>query len=404
MFRSPSILGIAILMAAATTLPVKAESIRLKFAGAESLQLTARDRSASVHDISGTRIDVAPGQTVELPADTVLVPRDRESRPRIRPNRTPHAALAAHWAPILFQDTDDSNEKADWITTIDFDGDWSTMNSWENMDTWQPGEVPSLKSAGAAYWWVIETSTHWFVGYAFFHPRDWEDADSVKSWVIHRGFDPLRSAIGKGTGEHENDLEGAVLTLRKSPDERWGVPELMETQAHNNFWQYSPKGSLVERRDRWRKRETIDGPIRFDDGSPALYCEAKGHGIYGSPKKTDFDGKKGDGVIYRYNRNGRARDGEEDYALIPLRILWKRYEAGGGNDGQLFVQHGGRAAFAGDTRDDNSANPPWSWEDKDYSAAVNGWFFFEPARFVDHRFRSASGQPFSTRIVAESFR
>ncbi|MGH2690135.1 MAG: hypothetical protein ACRDKW_15215 [Actinomycetota bacterium] len=45
-----------------------------------------------------------------------------------------HRELALHWAPIHLQDTDDSDADADWIFAVDFDGDWSADNNWENQD------------------------------------------------------------------------------------------------------------------------------------------------------------------------------------------------------------------------------------------------------------------------------
>ncbi|MCB7130321.1 MAG: hypothetical protein J3T61_12380, partial [Candidatus Brocadiales bacterium] len=75
--------------------------------------------------------------------------------------------LAYRWAPIHTQDVDvtggDSlNGKSDYITNIDFDGDWNTLNNWEN--------TPDYPLRAYVYYSVVGTRTHWFIVYAFYHP------------------------------------------------------------------------------------------------------------------------------------------------------------------------------------------------------------------------------------------
>ena len=40
---------------------------------------------------------------------------------------------ASHWAPVWYQDTDSSRPWADYITGVDFDGDWQGDNNWDNL-------------------------------------------------------------------------------------------------------------------------------------------------------------------------------------------------------------------------------------------------------------------------------
>lgn len=89
--------------------------------------------------------------------------------------------LAAYWAPVWYQDTDDADPDADYITSFDFDGDFNGSNNWENQ--------PNYPLPGYIYYWTMETDTHWFIGYAAFHPRDW-------AHILL--FDT----------QHENDMEG----------------------------------------------------------------------------------------------------------------------------------------------------------------------------------------------------
>ncbi|HEY1178010.1 MAG TPA: hypothetical protein VGF17_17780, partial [Phytomonospora sp.] len=142
------------------------------------------------------------------------------------------AALAARWAPVHYQDTDSSDYDADYLSPVDFDADWDAKNNWEHQDD----AVSRLK--GTVYYSVVETSTHWFVAYSFFHPRDWEDF-----------ADPL------GLYTHETDREGALLVVRRDGSE-FGSFEAMVTVAHSDFYSYVPAGSPFT-----SGRENIDGTV-----------------------------------------------------------------------------------------------------------------------------------------------
>ncbi len=109
------------------------------------------------------------------------------------------ADLVFAHAPVLHQDVDATGKhslggKSDFVTTIDFDGDWNTSNNWENIER----KVP----LAACYYSVSETATHWFILYCFYHPRDWAD-------------DPLTEVLGIKAFEHENDLEGMLAIVAR---------------------------------------------------------------------------------------------------------------------------------------------------------------------------------------------
>lgn len=65
-----------------------------------------------------------------------------------------HRQLAEYWAPIWWQDTDEDDFRADYITNFDFDGDWNPLNNWNNL--------PQFELNAHIYYWVTETTTHWF--------------------------------------------------------------------------------------------------------------------------------------------------------------------------------------------------------------------------------------------------
>lgn len=80
--------------------------------------------------------------------------------------------LAFHYAPVHYQDTDDSDYPADYVTSIDYDFDWIATNNWDNLSN---GQWPA-----AAYYSVVESCTHYFITYSFFSPARL-DRHSVRS-------------------------------------------------------------------------------------------------------------------------------------------------------------------------------------------------------------------------------
>ena len=64
----------------------------------------------------------------------------------------PRAELARHYAPIIYQG---AASDQDFITAVNFDGDWIGNNNWEH----QPDGV--LRAF--VYDAVIETETHWYL-------------------------------------------------------------------------------------------------------------------------------------------------------------------------------------------------------------------------------------------------
>ncbi len=265
------------------------------------------------------------------------------------------AALAQRWAPVHYQDTDNSDYDADYVSAVDFDGEWNTLDNWEAQG------VSVARLTGTAYYSVVDTSTHWFVLYAFYHPRDWVDYP-----------DPL------GRDHHENDMEGLVLTVRKNGTP-YGALEAMVTVAHSDFFSYTPAGSPFT-----NGRESIDGTVRMQTHNgtarPTTYQEAKGHGLK-AWNGAAFPG--GDGVVY-YPTTGAAEapTGGNDRS-VPYRLvnsfaaagLWSRRL-----DSQTFASYG---TFRGDNGKDNAANAAWGWDDaNDGSDLPRGMLATDPAYLV----------------------
>ncbi|WP_394616973.1 hypothetical protein JNUCC0626_46415 [Lentzea sp. JNUCC 0626] len=275
--------------------------------------------------------------------------------------------LAFHWAPVHYQDTDSSDYDADYLSTVDFDGDWNTLNNWENQ--------PQLaKLTGAAYYSVTETSTHWFLVYGFYHPRDWDDQP-----------DPF------GTRTHENDLEGILLAVRK--DAGFGKLEAAITVAHSDFYSYTPAGSPYT-----NGSETIDGTLLLSNGRPTTFQEAKGHGLY-RWNGAEFPG--GDGVVYVPATTGEVpsngNDRSVDYRLVNIldaNGMWARR-----NNTETFASFG---TFRGDNGKDNAAHAPWGWDDQNDGPIYRGYLATDPAAVFDRYFENKG--TFSLTYTRNAFR
>lgn len=281
---------------------------------------------------------------------------------RITPEKTTFPAftdtnkyrkLAEYWAPFIAQETW-WQPKADIPTRFDYDGDWNGDNNWDNLD--------AGSSQAYVHYAAVETKSHWFLHYNFFHPRDYSD-----------------NCIA-GTC-HENDNEGLILTVRKEGGE-FGVLELMETLAHNNVYSYANDNRLR------KGAHDIDAKIDFYDGHhPMVFLEAGGHGALAvgarnstfSASRKDFT--SGTGVTFLYTGTAdRAKHGNDrniGYDLISIEDTWwaRAKEIGTDRlfdaafDYQPFGNRPGggtryMGSFWGRKQSANKAKPFWGWHDE----------------------------------------
>ncbi|MEJ8661440.1 MULTISPECIES: hypothetical protein [Streptomyces] len=265
--------------------------------------------------------------------------------------------LAYRWAPVHYQDSSSSNYRADYLAPVDYDGNWNALDNWDNLDA----QAGGLK--GTVYYAVSETSTHWYLTYAFFHPRDWKDS-------------PLN------VFSHENDMEGQLEVVRKDGSE-YGTLEAVVTLAHDNFYSYTPPGSPFT-----DGQENIDATLvmqSFDGNEhPTSFQEARGHGAY-AWDGAQFPG--GDGIVYRPSRGAGAvpaggNDRDATYGLVDLTgagSLWERR-----SNAETYASWG---TFRGDNGKDNAAHAPWAWDDgNDGSALQAGAIVTDPALLVSTYF------------------
>lgn len=274
----------------------------------------------------------------------------------------PYAAIAAAHAPVHYQDTNAASAIGDYLTAVDYDGDWSTIDNWDHLEDPASWATGGTGLGAVVYQSVVETCTHDFIVYAMYHPRDWSNG------------------IGQ---EHENDMEGLVVAVRKDGTPN-GHLEGVITHAHDDFYSYTPAGST------WTaghnpvlsptttSTEDIDGTLTFQsvDGAQHFVTsqEAEGHGLKAYPYAGNFSGLKGqDGITYLPGTtadvpsSGDARNVR--YLLVslldaayPLQLsqiegayaTWGRFdgdESGGCGDGWDI------------TCIEDSARPPWAWDD-----------------------------------------
>lgn len=298
--------------------------------------------------------------------------------------------LAFHYAPVHYQDTASADYRSDYITAFDYDYDMNATNNWDNRgDAQWPATV---------YYSVVESCSHYFITYAFYHPRDWSN-------IV---FDQ----------EHENDLEGALMMVRKNGSD-YGALEGMITVFHNDFYSYTPAGSPLT-----NGNENIDGTLSFESHNGVnrvkTVQETRGHGLKAWPYASDFDGSSDqDGIIY-YPTEGAAEypDSGNDryvaYRLVDINAqggLWPAalQEASlGTGQGQTYhtwgTFRGDKSGGCGDgwqSCSENSANTPWGWDDHDDGGSYRGEFALDPAHLFDHYF-DGLGQ-FSQQYVYNPF-
>ena len=145
--------------------------------------------------------------------------------------------VATRFTPIVYQALGD-RPHSDYLTKFDFDGDWRGDNNWDNIDK---REFP-LKAF--LYYSVSETTTHFFIHYAIFHPRDYKGGErkgAILSELIREGakhgakYDPT-GLVDEATLAHENDMEGALVVAKKNGNAVSAATVVfVETLAHSKF-------------------------------------------------------------------------------------------------------------------------------------------------------------------------
>jgi len=260
-----------------------------------------------------------------------------------------HEDLVHHYAPVIRHGTASDQ---DFITAVDFDGDWISNNNWEN----QPGGDLSA----TVYYSAIETETHWFLFYSLFHPRDYTD-------------DPCE----KSGGCHENDMESIQLIVRKDGTP-YGQLQAVETLAHQEIYLHAVDDSVTE------NALEIGPDLRFEDGRPLVFVETYGHGIYAKriilvPHTVDYR------VGEQAEMPEDLKDEDVPYVLVPVYdTLWQhRDEIGPGLAFDKPFDYRGKtlaANFDGENFGEDKANTPWGYNQATGDTLLRGDWFLDPAK------------------------
>jgi hypothetical protein len=334
--------------------------------------------------------------------------------------------VAARFAPVFYQGIGD-NERSDYLTNFDFDGDWRGDNNWDHVSN------KRFPLKAFVYFSVCETATHFFIHYAVFHARDYKGG-TEKGRLLSELLREVNAAGDKdptglaavATVAHENDMEGCLLVIeKKGNDLSRARVVFVETLAHNKFLKYS----LVD-------PEAKSPELALDEQRPILYVEPKGHGIESNLAAEQNDLQKKEGrkesatkrvVVYRFAGNAEAPNTKTrscGYDLIPLETtLWKHAQ-GEPNEtygavfdyGQITVSIAAKTAgktehamkigsrgvaFLGKKGGQNIARPPWGWFDGVQNSKSPGVWFFDPAKTIRKDFKLDDS--FSTAYVRHPF-
>jgi hypothetical protein len=259
------------------------------------------------------------------------------------------AALLERWSPNFAQEVSAAHRERDRPLRIDFDGDWDATNNWSDL-------TPELAaSPPVVYGAAVLTGTHAYLTFTLFYPRDWLEPVCV-SYLCH-----------------DNDLEVALVVVRRAPEPGQEALVYVETKAHFNYVAL-----------RSSELATDAG------GRPWIRIESQGHGMYALPS-----GVAPEATALRFVARSSpeaSRRGSEPYEMLSLQstlwarrdprsshsALWTRGETGflayegsrmGRRGALLGVSVSGKE-YAGGVR------PPWGLAAR---AGERGDWFLDPA-------------------------
>ena len=285
-----------------------------------------------------------------------------------------HEEIAIHYAPQIDQAVNvllAAGGRGDFLTAVNYDGDWRCLNNWENLRRGDLGAV--------VYYSVQETDTHYYVGYYFYHPRD-----DAEIWL----------------DRHENDMEGIMLCVPK-PEESYLTPEMMYVQGHGSLFFYFANGvnpEDMQAGSHWGGDMAL-WPLGRTAHRPHIYIcpngtlKNQGHSVESAANHSTYWSVGNSGVRYYYGGkaetprswNGSFEKNLCSYDLRPLEELWA-FRHGPYDGTGVFGSYG---AFDGDNWGEDKANPPWAWRNKTIYG-FGGSFLSDPVWTFNRAIRSAA--------------
>lgn len=237
-----------------------------------------------------------------------------------------HEELAHHYAPIHLQNVcvkgkNSLGGKSDYLTAANFDGDWDATNNWENLETYAIKPV--------VYYSIVENTTHYFIIYAYFHPRDWTRMPFTK------------------IGQHENDLEGAVMFIEKDQSS-YGKLTQVVTVFHHQLVTYAIAGNKSKIK-----------LIPENEYRLVTAQQSKGHGC-----KIAADLKNKRNLVVYYPPNFEAIFNEinyqnaQNFSCYELVNIFAPSELWEQQTNELFFEKDQTIKGT----NGKGANPPWLWQ------------------------------------------
>jgi hypothetical protein len=295
--------------------------------------------------------------------------------------------IVERWAPVIWADVNmsDYSGREDIITKVNFDGDF-----WGFNNEWNMGYAPTLAPMAAnVYWSLVQSSTHYYIGYYFYHARS-----GGSFW----------------DGHHEHDMEGVVVAVDKAT----GEVEALLSNAHGNYVPYRslfepsivphprPTHSVCSARGVCQTvpqfsdaptftHFTTTSPTGFFYDTIGVGVEAGTHATWGrwhnrcilggAGSASNCDSSHGgDGVVYEYRNNavalsngsakawptwGKAAN-RVGYDLLPIGDLFSlahNPSYAGQNEPTALYRVDGHGMpwdrFNGSG--DDAGDPPWAW-------------------------------------------
>ena len=329
-----------------------------------------------------------------------------------------HYNLAKHYSPVIVQFLLGENMWGDYITRIDFDGNYQGDDNWDNLEAVHCNQ----QLYAHVYYSVVETETHYFICYALYHPSD----------DLHRVWS--KRVFGYFANEHENDLEGIIMCIQKDNGQYgpYGRLRIVQLQAHYDFYQFRAPGATDISKGTKENYDNIDGTIEIIENEsgyhPVVYVEAGGHGIRkGMAEILEFYEKQAKDfeemyeamygipidlpeltldmhVRYVYTGNAQDPDAVGDslaasrsvgYDLLSIFAeMWENndnccghgYLYGKDGTYDRFGMYDGKLGrrFDGNDGGDDKASPPWKWNDKWDEVPAGDWFM-NPAWYHEER-------------------
>lgn len=324
------------------------------------------------------------------------------------PKMEKYYEIAKKYSPVIYQGTLKESPQFDYITSFDFDGDLNGKNNVDSIKT-----VTQVKST--VYFGVVESKSHYFITYTFFHPYRFTEDESFQSG---------------------NDTSGAMVVVAKYP--------FMEPVAILTYFRYkqnedirsyvTQEGGIVGEKGKnyygvnWVfKKDTL-----FPDGHYLSYVTGRSHesclwihtekenildthcelneGIKTSLTKVKYILKDMPDVIKKIGDKFPENLDNVGYVLTDiLSEFWARRHLIG--EDKIFVntfkyepvenRPGGGLELPGifvepvNPQQNNHGKPPWAWK---WSKAIpspdfyfyelpRGMFFLDPAYFFAKRHR-----------------